>query len=71
MAEFPGDGDSALFITAEHVGETSAIRSLNGVTYNTIASYDDPNSDLQVWKVMGFPELGRAVQEGPRRRAQW
>jgi hypothetical protein len=45
------------FITAEHVGGTVGESFiLNGVSYHTIATYDDPQSDLQVWRIDGtFP----------------
>jgi hypothetical protein len=45
------------FVTAEHIGgNVGDPFLLNGVNYTTIATYDDPLSDLQVWKVNGnFP----------------
>lgn len=40
------------FVTAEHIGGTVGQSFvLNGVNYKTTATYDDPNSDLQIWKV--------------------
>jgi len=40
------------FITAEHIGGSVGDSfTLNGVNYKTVATYDDPNSDLQMWKV--------------------
>jgi hypothetical protein len=59
------------FITAEHVGgNVGEPFILNGVSYNTIASYDDPNTDLQVWKVdKDFPSwagLYKKDREGER-----
>jgi hypothetical protein len=40
------------FITAEHVGgDVGDPFVLNGVSYTAIASYDDPNTDLQVWRI--------------------
>ncbi|HEY7091454.1 MAG TPA: hypothetical protein VH518_25375 [Tepidisphaeraceae bacterium] len=45
------------FVTAEHVGGTVGENFiLNGVSYKTIATYDDPLTDLQVWRIAGsFP----------------
>jgi hypothetical protein len=59
------------FITAEHVGGTVGEPFiLNGVTYTTVASYDDPLTDLQVWKVnKDFPSwapLYKKDREGER-----
>src|SRR2546423_11340834 len=39
------------FVTASHVGgSVGQSLSLNGSTYSTTAMYDDPNSDLRIWK---------------------
>lgn len=45
------------FITAEHIGGTIGQQFiLNAVTYTTVAVFDDPNSDLRIWKINGtFP----------------
>jgi hypothetical protein len=40
------------FIAAKHVGGTiGQAFTLNGFSYNTVANYPDPNSDLQIWQV--------------------
>src|SRR5688572_1642993 len=40
------------FITAGHVGGWVGQQyTLNGATYTTTAMYDDPSSDLRIWKV--------------------
>jgi hypothetical protein len=42
------------FITAEHVGGSVGDSfTLNGVSYRTTATWDDPQSDLQIWAVKG------------------
>ena len=48
---------SQYFITAEHIGGTIGQQFiLNAVPYTTVASFDDPNSDLRIWKISGtFP----------------
>src|SRR4051812_26657028 len=39
------------FITAEHIGTSVGTPLvLNGKTYNTVARYDDPNTDLRIFK---------------------
>ena len=39
------------FITASHVGgSVGQSLTLNGKSYKTVAMYDDPNSDLRIWK---------------------
>jgi hypothetical protein len=39
------------FVTASHVGgSVGQTLSLNGKTYTTTAMFDDPNSDLRIWK---------------------
>ncbi|HEX9047449.1 MAG TPA: hypothetical protein VF988_10520 [Verrucomicrobiae bacterium] len=45
------------FIAAHHVGgAVGQTFSFNGVSYTTTAYWDDPNSDLRIWKVDGtFP----------------
>jgi hypothetical protein len=45
------------FISASHVGGTIGdIFLFRGATYTTTAMYDDPNSDLRIWRVCGeFP----------------
>ena len=45
------------FITAKHFGgAVGGLFSLHGVAYDTVAFYDDPESDLRVWKIRGrFP----------------
>src|SRR6266516_2228032 len=49
------------FITAEHVfvpvGQTFVF---DGVPYTTTAMYDDPDSDLRIWRICGaFPEYAQ------------
>jgi hypothetical protein len=49
------------FITAEHVGgivgQTIVFR---GVAYSTTAVYDDPDSDLRIWRICGtFPDYAQ------------
>src|SRR5438128_1202823 len=49
------------FITAEHVGgsvgQTFVFR---GIAYPTTAVYDDPDSDLRIWRVCGtFPDYAQ------------
>lgn len=46
-----------LFVTAGHVGGTvGQTFHFQGVDYPTIARFDDPHSDLRIWKVCGiFP----------------
>lgn len=40
-----------LFMTASHVGgNVGDSLTLNGKTYKTTAMFDDPNSDLRIWK---------------------
>jgi hypothetical protein len=45
------------FIAARHVGGAiGQVFEFNGVSYHTVALYDDPDSDLRLWKVDGtFP----------------
>jgi hypothetical protein len=45
------------FIAAHHVGGSiGKTFTFNGVSYTTTAYWDDPNSDLRIWKVSGtFP----------------
>lgn len=45
------------FITARHVGgAVGDTFTYRGVNYTTVACYDDPGSDLRIWKVNGlFP----------------
>src|SRR4051812_1127352 len=45
------------FVTASHIGgAVGQTLSYNGVTYTTTATFDDPGSDLQLWKISGtFP----------------
>src|SRR5206468_6934210 len=39
------------FITASHVGgSVGQSLVLNGVSYPTVGMYDDPSSDLRIWK---------------------
>ncbi|MBI2947782.1 MAG: hypothetical protein HYY23_09045 [Verrucomicrobia bacterium] len=50
------------FITAKHLGGSPGIKfSINGLEYTTTAFFDDPDSDLRIWKVRGrfakFTEL--------------
>lgn len=61
------------FISAAHTGvRLGTPLVLNGVSYPTVASFKDPSSDLQIWKIAGsFPawaslyrkpeEIGRIV----------
>lgn len=45
------------FITAQHIGFADGKFTYRGVTYNTTDHYDDPNSDLRIFKVDGtFPD---------------
>ena len=48
---------SNFFITAQHVGgSVGGTFTLNGTSYTTTAVYDDPGSDLAIWKVStAFP----------------
>lgn len=40
------------FLTAHHInGLVGGTNILNGVNYITVASYDDPDSDLRIWQV--------------------
>jgi hypothetical protein len=40
------------FITAKHVGgSVGQDFTLSGVSYTTVAAFDDPNSDLRIWKI--------------------
>lgn len=40
------------FITAKHVGGSIGLGFiLNGVTYTTVAMFEDANSDLRIWKI--------------------
>jgi len=42
------------FITAGHVGGTvGEVFNWNGVGYPTTAVYDDPDSDLRIWRICG------------------
>lgn len=42
------------FITAGHIGGTvGSYFKLNGVNYKTVATFNDPQSDLQIWSVHG------------------
>src|SRR3954447_4709181 len=45
------------FITAAHVGGSIGDQfSFRGVNYATTALFDDPNSDLRLWRICGtFP----------------
>jgi hypothetical protein len=45
------------FISAEHLGgSVGSTFAYGGTTYTTTAVYDDPNSDLRIWKISGtFP----------------
>jgi len=49
---------SKYFITAAHVGGSVGDQfSFRGVNYTTTAMFDDPNSDLRLWRICGtFPE---------------
>lgn len=49
------------FLTAAHVGgSVGDIFSFQGREHRTIAFYDDPQSDLRLWKVCGqFPQFAR------------
>ncbi len=53
------------FVTAEHIGgKVGDSFLLNGVTYRTTATYDDPQTDLQVWKVdRDFPNWAPLFKE--------
>jgi hypothetical protein len=43
------------FITAGHIGDFDTF-SFQGKSYNVVSSFDDPSSDLRLWKVSGtFP----------------
>lgn len=45
------------FVTAKHVGgAVGDMFTYQGISYTTVAYYDDPGSDLRIWKVNGlFP----------------
>jgi hypothetical protein len=45
------------FITARHIGGAAGdIFVFQGVQYTTVTNYDDPNTDLRIWRVSGqFP----------------
>jgi hypothetical protein len=47
------------FITASHIGGNVGDKFVfRGVTYTTTAMFDDPHSDLRLWRVCGtFPEF--------------
>src|SRR5690242_732658 len=49
------------FLTAEHIGgSVGDIFTFNGVQYTTTAVYDDPSSDLRIWRVCGtFPTFAQ------------
>ena len=49
------------FITASHVGgSVGQSLVLNGVSYPSTAMYDDPSSDLRIWKTnKSFPSWAR------------
>jgi len=49
------------FITAGHVGGgLGAPFVFHGVTYTTTAVYDDPSSDLRIWRICGtFPDYAQ------------
>jgi len=49
------------FITARHVGGNVADPFLfRGVNYTTTAAYDDPASDLRIWRICGaFPDFAQ------------
>jgi hypothetical protein len=49
------------FISAEHIGgSVGDIFTFNGVQYATTAVYDDPSSDLRIWRVCGtFPTFAQ------------
>ncbi len=46
------------FITAQHVGGViGQTFNFRGVQYTTTAAYDDPSSDLRIWRICGtFPD---------------
>ncbi len=48
---------SNCFITAKHIGgSVGATFTFQGATYTTTTSYDDPETDLKIWRVSGvFP----------------
>jgi hypothetical protein len=54
------------FIAARHVGGTVGQPFVfRDVVYTTVASFDDPNSDLRIWKVNGvFPDYARLYSTG-------
>lgn len=54
------------FITARHLGGVSVGDRflLNGVEYTTTAVFDDPDSDLRIWKIKGqFPNFAALYQQ--------
>jgi hypothetical protein len=56
------------FITAQHIGgSVGQTFSYQGADYETVASFDDPGSDLRIWKVDGtfdaFAPLYRSHDE--------
>ncbi len=41
------------FITAQHIGFADGKFTYRGVTYNTLAHFDDPDSDLRIFQIDG------------------
>jgi hypothetical protein len=48
---------SNCFITAQHIGgAVGQVFTFQNVQYTTVTNYDDPNTDLRIWRVSGqFP----------------
>lgn len=57
---------SRYFITARHIGGAVGDRFLyRGAAYTTTAFFDDPESDLRLWRVCGtFPEFAPLYTQG-------
>jgi hypothetical protein len=54
------------FLTAAHVGgQVGGVFAFRGVAYVTTAVFDDPNSDLRLWRVCGsFPDFAPLHTQG-------
>ncbi len=52
------------FITAAHVGgSTNQMFQLNGVNYQPLETFDDPETDLKIWRISGtFPSYAAVYQ---------
>lgn len=54
---------SNLFLTAKHVGGTvgDSLTFLDSTSYQTVAHFDDPGSDLTLWQISGSFDPARIV----------